>query len=67
MSAYKRTALSNADYVRSRPNADVRSFRPVLCHSNVSFWHLADIAPGAQNVAFGGKADIDVKDFYFRF
>ena len=47
MSAYKRTTLSNADYVRSWPNADVarrRSFRPVLCHSsNVPFWHLADI------------------------
>ena len=47
MSAYKRTTLSNADYVRSWPNADVarwRSFRPVLYHSsNVSFWHKADI------------------------
>ena len=41
MSAYKRTTLSNADYVRLRPNVDVarrRSFRPAFCHSsNVRF------------------------------
>ena len=62
MSVYKRTTLSNADYVRSRPNADVarrRSFRPVLCHSsNVNFWHKADISFRASMFAFGAKANI---------
>ena len=34
---------------------------------DVRLWHLADMSKDAFNVAFGGKADIEVKGFYFRF
>ena len=58
MSAYMRTTLSNADYVRLRPNVDVarrRSFRPAFCHSaNVRLWHLADIPSCSAHVRFRG-------------
>jgi hypothetical protein len=35
--------------------------------SYVRFWPLADVRKDAFNVAFGGKADIEVKGFYFHF
>jgi hypothetical protein len=60
--------ISGYSIVSGELSSGIRiSKKPGARSRHVRLWPKADMPKNASNVAFRGKADIEVKGFYFRF